>query len=106
MCRSLPLRSLPLIHPLRHELGFLALVNQEFAVQISVLQLRPATPRQRRAVCAVTPFPGPLHGWLPVPCGRSPVHDSLDVAELEGTAALLLELDECLDFFIEVVILP
>src|SRR6266404_4289333 len=106
MYRSLPLRCLLLLRPGRHELGIVALVDEELAVQSGVLHLPPAPPRQRRAVCAVAAFPGPLHGWLTVPCGQPPVDQTLDVAELERAAALLLELDECLDIFIEIVVLP
>src|SRR5205807_53335 len=52
------------------------------------------------------PFPGPLDGWLAVPCARSPVHVPLDVAELEVPGAIALELDERLDFSVEVVLVP
>src|SRR5262245_33751329 len=99
MCRSLSLRPLLRRCSLRLEAGLVTLVNDDRAAQIAVLQLRPAPARQRRAVRAVVTFPGPLDGRLPVPCSRSPVHESSNVAELEVADAVFLELDERLDFF-------
>src|SRR5262249_42217804 len=80
--------------------------NDDHAVQVVTLQLRPATARHLRHVGPVRPFPGPLDGGLPVPCARSPVHVALDVAELEVPGPVGLKLDERLDLLVEVVLVP
>src|SRR5262249_47632888 len=59
--------------PLRHEVRLVAQVNDNQAVQVAVLQLRPAPARHLGHVGPVRPFPGPLDARLPDPCARSPV---------------------------------
>src|SRR5262245_2720510 len=104
LCRLL-VSFLPL-HPLRLEPRLVAQVDEDHAVQVGPLELRPAPARHLGQVGPVRALPGPLHGWLAVPGGRSPVHVALDVAELEVAGAVLLELEERLDLLIEVVLVP
>ena len=66
----------------------------------------PASARQRCAVCSIASLPGPFDGGLTVPCGRSPVHVSSDVAELKVASTTGFELNVRLDFFVEVILFP
>src|SRR5271166_3353145 len=89
-----------------HKLGVVALVYAEQAAQFVTLEDRPATTRQRGAVSSVPSLPGEFHRRFSFPAGRSAVHQTLDVPELEGATARFLELEERLDLVIEVFILP
>src|SRR3954468_10097941 len=89
-----------------HEFGVVAVVDTELAAQFLTLEDRPATARQGRAVGTVPSLPGEFHRRFPSPVGRFAVHQPLDVPELEGATARLLELEERLDLFIEIIILP
>src|SRR5579864_1343839 len=92
--------------PPRDEFGVVALVNQELAMQFVVFPHGPPAPRQRRAVSAIASRPRELHRWLTASMGRAMIDVPLDVAELEGALALVFELDERLDLFIEVFVVP
>src|SRR3954454_10809616 len=89
-----------------HELGVVALVDAEQAAEFVTPEDRMATTRQRGAVGTVASLPGEFHRRSPLPAGRPAVHHTLDVSELEGATARFLELEERLDLFIEVFILP
>src|SRR5271166_4998169 len=89
-----------------HKFGVVALVDAEQAAQFVTLEDRPTTTHQRGAVSSVPSLPGEFHRRFSFPAGRSAVHQTLDVPELEGATARFLELEERLDLFIEVFILP
>src|SRR5271166_6474735 len=89
-----------------HKLGVVALVDAEQAAQFVTLEDRPATTHQRGAVSSVPSLPGEFHRRFSFPAGRSAVHQTLDVPELEGATARLLELDERRDFFVDVILVP
>lgn len=71
-----------------HKLGVVALVDAEQAAQFVTLEDRPATTRQRGAVSSVPSLPGEFHRRFSFPAGRSAVHQTLDVPELEGATAV------------------
>src|SRR4051812_15533697 len=72
MCRSLPPRRLLLSRPGRHELRVITAVEEDHAVQFLAFHHGPASALRR--VHLVVAVPGPLHGWLAIPCGRLAVH--------------------------------
>src|SRR5437660_1394787 len=48
----------------------------------------------------------PFDGWPTVPGSLAAVHVALDVAKVKVTPASVVELDVCLDLFIEKVVFP
>src|SRR5690349_6283184 len=84
---------------LRHEIRVVAEVKKDPAVQFIALDHRPATPLSRFHL--VVAVPRELHGRFAIPCDEAAIHLALDVAEVKGADAVLIELDESLVFFVE-----
>jgi hypothetical protein len=77
--------------PFRLELGLVALVDEVHAVQFVLLEDRPATARQRRAIIAITTLPREFHHRLSFPTGRSAVDAAPDVAEQKRATPSVIE---------------
>ena len=91
-------------HYPRHELGVVAAVEEDHAVQFVASDHGPA-PALRR-VHLVVAVPGPLDGWLAVPYGRLAVHVPVDEAEVELAAAQGVELEVALFLLVDEVLVP
>src|SRR5947209_1450988 len=73
-------------------------------MQLVPLEDGPAAPLGR--VHLVIAIPAPLDGRLPVARGQAVVHPAVDVAELELTIALGVELEVAPDFGVDEVLVP
>src|SRR5262249_15044751 len=104
VARSHPLGAFLRLRPLRHEVRLVALVEEDHAMQVVVLQLGPAP--ARAGVHLVHAFPGPLGGRLPAPLGDAVVDVAAGQAEPQLAQLDGHELDERRAFLFHVVHVP
>src|SRR5258708_714224 len=108
IAKTLGIESFPLLgaflrlRPIRHELRVVPAVEEDHAVQFIALYDRPAT--TRAFVHLGTAFPGPFQGGFSVSLGLHEADVAAHEAKLELPASGLLELDERLTFFGNVVV--
>ena len=98
------LRLLPALSLLRHELRIVAIVKEDHAVKFFVLYDGPTS--ALRWVHFVVAVPGPCNGCFTVSCRQAAVHLPVDVAEVELSVALLVELEIAFFLFVNELLVP
>jgi hypothetical protein len=75
-------------------------VEEDHAVQFGSFHHSPTSALNRFHL--VVAIPSPFDGKLAFPCRQAAIHKALDVADVKLTTALLVELDERLNFLMKV----
>src|SRR5262249_43455546 len=92
-------------HSLCHELRVIAEVDEEHPVELLALEHGPA-PTEHLIHHLLVALPGPFDAGLPIPHAFAVVDLASNEAELELSVLALLELDERLDFLVDVDLVP